>query len=72
VLGAIYLVAVLLGGIGGFVMGTRAFGGIVSQIGFCLLAVCWIGTGAMAVRAIAKRRIDEHRAWMIRNYALPC
>ena len=32
------------------------------------LAVVWLAFSAMAFRAILNRRIDQHRAWMIRSY----
>ena len=32
------------------------------------LAVVWLLFSAMAFRAILNRRIDQHRAWMIRSY----
>lgn len=32
------------------------------------LAVVWLTFSAMAFRAIRNRRIDQHRAWMIRSY----
>lgn len=32
------------------------------------LAVVWLMFSAMAFRAIRNRRIDQHRAWMIRSY----
>ncbi len=32
------------------------------------LAVVWLAFSAMAFRAIRNRRIDQHRAWMIRSY----
>ncbi len=32
------------------------------------LAVVWLMFSAMAFRAILNRRIDQHRAWMIRSY----
>ena len=32
------------------------------------LAVVWLAFSAMAFRSIRNRRIDQHRAWMIRSY----
>jgi len=39
VLGRIYMIAILFGGLTGFFMGTMAFGGIVTQIAFCSMAI---------------------------------
>ena len=42
------------------------------DIGWALasLGIAWLGAMAMAVRAARNRRIDSHRAWMIRSYVL--
>lgn len=43
-----------------------------SDVGWALLALAlaWVGSAAMAYRAARNRRIDSHRAWMIRSYVL--
>ncbi len=72
-LGRAYLfLGVLPGGIAGFIMAVHAFGGIISQLGFGILALLWLWTGAQAYLAIRHGRVQEHRCWMIRNYALCC
>jgi uncharacterized membrane protein len=71
--GALYAaVTVLLAGPSGLVMGVYANGGVASQISFCLLSVLWIGSTIVGVRAAQKRRIAEHRRWMLRSFALAC
>lgn len=69
-LGRIYLGAVLVGSLAGFYMATSAFGGLPSRIGFSMLAVLWLMTGAIAYRRIRQGNVQAHREWMIRNYAL--
>ena len=69
-LGRIYLLGVLVGGLGGLYMAQYAYGGFASSLGFSILAVLWMGTGFLAYRNIRRRRIQVHRQWMIRNYAL--
>lgn len=69
-LGRLYLLAVLVGGIGGLWLAFTAFGGLVSQTGFSGLALFWLATGIMAYRRIRLGNIEAHREWMIRNYAL--
>ncbi len=69
-LGRTYLIAVLLGGIGGLVLSTRADGGLVGQAGFFLLAVVWLVSGWQAYAAIRRGDVQAHRIWMIRNFAL--
>ncbi len=69
-MGRIYLLAVLIGSIAGFYMALIAFGGLASRIGFGMLAGLWLTTGAMAYRNIRQGKVEVHREWMIRNYAL--
>jgi uncharacterized membrane protein len=70
-LGRIYLGAgVLVGGLSGLYMSMFAFGGPVVQLGFAGLAAGWLYTGFMAYRAIRAGRVEEHRAFMVRNFAL--
>ena len=68
--GRVYLVGVLVGGLGGLYMAPLAYGGLSTRVGFGLLAVLWLFTGAMAYARIRARQIESHRRWMIRNYAL--
>jgi uncharacterized membrane protein len=70
-LGRIYLaVGVLVGGLAGLYMAQFAFGGPVARLGFATLAVFWLYTGLRAFLAIRRRAINEHRQWMVRNFAM--
>jgi uncharacterized membrane protein len=69
-LGRVYVVAVLVGGLGGLGMATRSQGGLVTHIGFGLLAVLWLATTAAAYRQIRRGDQANHRRWMLRSYAL--
>ena len=69
-LGRSYLIAVLIGGVGGIVMATRAHGGLAGQFGFFLLGVVWLVSGWQAYAAVRRGDIQAHRVWMIRNFAL--
>jgi uncharacterized membrane protein len=69
-LGRLYVVAVIIGGIAGFFMALKAFGGLASNTGFGLLAVLWVSTTLNAYRLIRQGNVNEHRKWMIRSYAL--
>ena len=44
--------------------------GLVGFFGFGTLAVLWLATGWLAYRAIRRRDVASHRAWMMRNFAL--
>lgn len=51
-------------------MAPLSYGGPIAHVGFGFLAVLWLGTTTMALRAILARDIAAHRRWMTRSYAL--
>ena len=69
-MGRTYLIAVLVGGIGGLAHSTVAYGGLPTRVGFALLAASWLASGALAYRRIRAGDTVHHREWMIRCYAL--
>lgn len=70
-MGRFYLGAgVLIGGLAGLYMAFHAFGGIVAQTGFGMLAILWLFTGLRAYLAIRAGEVISHRRWMVRNFAL--
>lgn len=70
-LGKVYLsVGVLLGGVAGLLMAGLAYGGLGSNLGFGILAVLWLYTGARAYWAIRHGDVVAHQRWMIRNFSL--
>ena len=69
-LGRVYVPAVMIGGIAGLILAIEATGGLVSKIGFGMMAVCWLGTTAAAYVQIRAGNVQAHRVWMIRSYAL--
>ena len=70
-LGRIYLgIGVLFGGTAGLYVAQFAYGGVVGQLGFGVLAALWLYTGARAYLAIRSGAIAVHRTWMVRNFAL--
>lgn len=68
--GKIYVVAVLISSLAGFIIAFNATGGIVPITGFLCLAVLWLMTDIQAYRTIRKGDVKMHEQWMIRNYAL--
>jgi hypothetical protein len=64
------LVGVGLGGGAGLLLAPHAFGGLPSRLGFGLLGGLWLCTGILALLAAKRRRWDDHRTWMVRNFAL--
>lgn len=69
-LGRLYVLAVIVGGIAGFILALSSSGGLVSHFGFGLMAVCWIGTTLTAYWQIRNGNVLEHRNWMLRSFAL--
>jgi uncharacterized membrane protein len=69
-LGRLYVIAVVIGGVAAFSLALRAFGGLLTHLGFGLLAVCWIGSTLSAYRHIRGGNWSAHQDWMLRSYAL--
>ncbi len=69
-MGRLYLLGVLAGGSGGLYLAAFSYGGLSTHLGFGSLAVLWLATGLLAYRAIRAGRIEAHRGWMTRNFAL--
>jgi hypothetical protein len=61
---------VLIGGLAGLDMATRAHGGWASGAGFALLAVVWLATTATGIRHAIAGDVQRHRRWMWRSVAL--
>jgi uncharacterized membrane protein len=69
--GRVYLgVGVLVGGLSGLYLAQFAYGGLAARLGFGTLAAAWLYTGLRAFLAIRGGAVDEHRRWMLRNFAL--
>jgi uncharacterized membrane protein len=69
-MGRLYLLGVLAGGIAGLYLAPFSYGGMLSHLGFGSLGLLWLTTGLLAYRAIRAKRIEVHRRWMTRNFAL--
>jgi len=71
-IGRVYVASALLAGLGGLayitVQGT--VGGTVMDIGFGLYGVLMVLAAVQAYRHARARRLDAHRAWALRLYAL--
>lgn len=69
-LGLAYVGAVCLSVIGAGLILPFALGGPVAIGGFLLLTVFWLSCTTMGLVAAMSRDTVEHRAWMMRSYAL--
>ena len=68
--GRLYVIAVLLSSVAGLYIAYFATGGIISVLGFGLLALCWLFTNIKGYVTIRDLDVPSHKKWMIRNYAL--
>jgi uncharacterized membrane protein len=69
-LGRFYLLEVALGSSAGLFMSVVSKEGLATHLGFGILAGLWFWTGLQAYRWIRRSEVEEHRRWMIRNFAL--
>jgi uncharacterized membrane protein len=69
-IGKVYVLAVLCSSLAGLTIALFADGGIISTLGFGLLAILWLFTDIAAYVSIRKLNTTRHRDWMIRNYCL--
>ncbi|MFD0713190.1 DUF2306 domain-containing protein [Paenibacillus sp. GCM10027626] len=67
--GYVYFVSVLLVVVTSGYMAPYATGGKISSMGFNVLNIVWPLITIMALVQIKKKRIIQHRNWMIRSYA---
>ncbi|NDV00346.1 DUF2306 domain-containing protein [Pseudoroseicyclus tamaricis] len=70
VTGRLYVGSVVLSGLAALVLAVTTEGRPVAALGFGTLAIFWLGTTGLALRAILAGRVEAHRRWMTRSYAL--
>ncbi|AUA16694.1 DUF2306 domain-containing protein [Streptomyces sp. SID8382] len=70
IVGRVYVTAVLTSAVTGATTSLWNSLGIRGVFGYFTLDVLWAWTAWLAYRAARERRIREHQAWMIRNFAL--
>ena len=68
-LGKVYVAAVLLSGLAGCFVALEATGGLVSSLGFGMLALLWLGTTLKGYADIRRGRVEAHRRMMVYSYA---
>lgn len=69
-LGKIYLISVIIGAISGAYIALFATGGIISELGFMILAILWFVSSISAYISIRKKNIAAHSKMMTISYAL--
>lgn len=68
--GAIYIAACAIGAPAGLMLALGATAGPVASVGFAIPALLWPLFTWLGWRAAIERRFADHRAWMLRSYAL--
>ena len=68
--GYVYLTAILIGGIASLGLAFTSKVNITYMMGLTFLAVAWFLTSGMALFCILKRKILQHKEWMIRSYVV--
>ena len=70
VTGRIYVAACLIAAPTGLVLATGTSAGPVAGLGFGILGLLWASFTFLGVRSVLARKFADHRAWMIRSYAM--
>lgn len=69
-IGRLILLSVAVAGVSALVIAPFSPAGLSGLFGFGMMAALWLGTASAAYRAIRRRDVPSHQAWMIRNFAL--
>jgi len=68
--GYLYVIAVLFGGVSGFIMSFNATGGAIAQWGFRMMSIFWLITTFKAIAFAMNGNIKQHKRWIYRSIAL--
>ena len=68
--GKVYIASIVLNFVPSLYLAFYATGGLISTLGFIFLDISWVLTTWMAYKTIRKKKVQEHRKWMIRSYTL--
>ncbi|MFS4481410.1 DUF2306 domain-containing protein [Hyunsoonleella sp. 2307UL5-6] len=69
IIGKIYVISVLISGLGSIYIAFFATGGLISVVGFLCLGLIWIYTTLLAYTSIRKGNLNQHQKFMILSYA---
>ena len=69
-IGYTYVIAILFGGISGFVMSFNATGGVFAQWGFRMMSILWLIATFKGVAYAMNGNIKQHKKWIYRSIAL--
>ena len=69
-LGKIYVVAVVLGGITGMYLALTSQVNLGYMFGLMAMSFFWASSGLMAFFSIRKKKVELHKEWMLRTYTI--
>jgi len=69
-IGYLYFIAVLFGGISGFVMSFNATGGALAEWGFRMMSIFWLVITFIAVWHAINGQFALHKKWIFRSIAM--
>jgi len=69
-LGKVYVAVIAVGSMSGFYLALTIPSNAPYAAGLFFLCVAWVVTTSMAVLAIRRRNVPQHREWMLRSYAV--
>lgn len=69
-MGFIYIASIAISAPVALILATVSQGGLVTHVGFGMLAILWPFTTFKALYHITQGHIELHKQWMIRSYAL--
>jgi uncharacterized membrane protein len=68
--GRMYVAAVAVGAPTGFMLALGTTAGPIAAVGFAIPALLWPVFTGLGLRAAVERRLEAHREWMLRSYAV--
>jgi len=69
-MGYIYFISILISSVVGLGIAQYAMGGMISTVGFSILAIFWMSTVVLAMVSIRAGDITNHKKWMFISYGL--
>jgi uncharacterized membrane protein len=69
-IGRLYMVGVFTSGSAGLVLALGSEAGPIATLGFGSMAIVWLYVTFQGLRTAMARKIDEHRRWMFRSFAV--
>jgi uncharacterized membrane protein len=70
VLGRVYVAGIVIGSVGGFYLAVTIERQFAYKSGLFCMDLAWLITTGMALYAIHRRRLEQHREWMLRSYVV--